>query len=136
MWSQGKERFDGNSDVTTDAGVGHLRMRQAHLARISEHGCVDLVFGAKHHFNKAQGRAQRDAKGSGVVPLIGAKINIQHDWHSCLLCHLGGKKGRAAARFLAQSCATDQESTALGNRGRQDIVNSQFDISAVVAIVG
>src|SRR5437763_1287268 len=52
------------------------------------------------------------------------------------ITHLGGKKGRAAAGFLAQPCATDQESTAPGNRGCQYIVDGEFDISAVIAVVG
>jgi len=47
-----------------------------------------------------------------------------------------GKKGRAAAGFLTQACATDQESTTPGNRGCQYIVDGEFDISAIIAVVG
>ena len=52
-------------------------------------------------------------------------------WLRCL----GGKERRAATRFLAQARTADQQGAAIGNRGRQHIINVQVDIGSVFTVV-
>ena len=118
------------------ARVGDLRVGQADLAGVGQHGGVDLVLGADHDIDQAQRRAQRDAKGARVVPLVGPEVDVERHRHAGLAGQLGGEQRGAAARLLAQAGAADQQRAAVGDRRRQHVVDRQLDVGAVVAVVG
>src|SRR5438034_2650123 len=63
-------------------------MRQAYLARIDEHRGVDFIVGADHDIDQAQDRAQDNAEGARVVPLIGTEVDIERHWCTHLVCRL------------------------------------------------
>src|SRR5258708_7227677 len=134
-WSKIKQCLDCGVDIPADTGVRDLGMRQAYLARIGQHRGIDFVIGANHDIDQAQDRAQDDAEGAGIIPLIWAEIDIQHHWHTCLVSSLGGKERCATTWFFAQTSTTNQESTAVRNRRCQHIINSQFDIGTIIAVV-
>ncbi len=101
-----------------------------------QHGGVDLVFGAHDDVGQAQRRAQRDAEGAVVVPLVGAEVDVQRHRRPGPARRLGGEERRAAARLLAQPSAGDQQHATGGDGRRQHVVDGQLDVGAVVAVVG
>ena len=51
-------------------------MGDLEVTRVGQHRRVDLFFGAEGHVNQRQQGADINAEGSGVVPLVGAKVEV------------------------------------------------------------
>ena len=112
-----EEGLDSRINVAAHPGVGHLRVRQADLARVAQQGRVNFILGAKHNIHETQCGTDGDTEGAGVVPLVRAKVNIQHHGHSGPPRQFGGEQGRAAARLFAQAGAADEQGMTVGNGG-------------------
>ena len=69
------------------------------------------------------------------MPLVCAKVKIEKHGRSNGLGVFGGKEIRASTRFLAQSGAGDEQCVTIGDWCGENIVDCEFDVGAVVAVV-
>ena len=83
-------------------------MRQADLGGIGQHGRINFVFGADDDIDQAQDRAEGDAKGAGIIPLVGTEVDIQCHWCTSLVRRFGRKERRTTAWLLAQPSTANQ----------------------------
>src|SRR5207302_2063974 len=96
-----------------------------HLAWIGQHRGIDFVIGADDDIDEAQCRAQGDAEGAGIIPLVGSEVDIERYRCTGLLRCLGSEERRTATRFLAQASATNQQDATIAYRGCPYIVDVQ-----------
>jgi hypothetical protein len=68
------------------------------------------------------------------VPLVGAKIEIEHDLMPRSARLFDGEECGAATWFLAQRRGRHFQDARSGNRRRQHVVNGQGNVRAVVAV--
>src|SRR5947209_18450586 len=110
-------------------------MSDADHTGISEHSSVDFIFRTDYDIHQAQDRAEGNTEGTLIIPLIGAIIDIQYDRCPCLLCQLRGKKRRAATRLFAQTGSGNQQDMTVCERRCQHVIDGQFDVGAVIAVI-
>src|SRR5258707_9008053 len=111
-------------------------MSNADHIDISQHSGIDFVFRADHDIYQAQYRTEGYAEGTLIIPLIGTVIDIQHDSHAHPLRHLSSKKRCTAARLFAQTGSGNHQDMTVSERCCQHIINGQFDIGTVIAVIG
>src|SRR5947209_6907007 len=70
------------------------------------------------------------------MPLVRAEIDIQHHGRTRPSSRLSCEECCTAARLLAQASSRNQQGVAIGNWRCQDIVDSEFNICAVLTIIG
>src|SRR5210317_154801 len=110
-------------------------MGQTDLAGVDEHGCVDFIFGADDDVDIGQHRTNRHPERPWIMPLVRTEIDIEYYLCTCLLGKFGSKNGCRSTGILAQIGASKLKHLAFPNWGGQHIIDGQFDISTIVAVI-
>ena len=93
--------LDGGGQIAGHLRSGNLRVRHVHLVRVGKGHGFALVVCAQDDIYKWQRSSNCNAERARVVPLVRAKIQVQHDSRARRLGLFGGEKIRAAARLAA-----------------------------------
>ena len=125
---------DGSQNIPLDLGVGHLRVRHGHLGRIGQQGGVDLVMGTDHDVHLLHDRPGHHPERPRVVPLVGAKVQVEHHGRSVATRRFGRKHGCRPTRFAGKVGAGKLEYPAVVVRRGQHVVDGDVDVGAILPV--
>src|SRR5215212_6819084 len=98
-------------------------MSETHLFSIEEECSIQFILGAKDNIYRRQNAANGYSKGSWIVPLIWAKIQITKDGYASQSGLLNCEESRTTNWVLCQICTYKYKCSCATERRGQHIIN-------------
>ena len=95
-----------------------------------------LLLGSDGQRRQARQRTHRRAECPGVIPLVGALVDVEDHLGTGGARLLGGQERGAAAGITADASAADEHHPAAAQRRGQHVIDRQRDVGTLLAVKG